>query len=375
MRYPYPAFLPTRSQSLHSGDEKLDTEPLATEPCGVYSWNVRGGTGTAASRNGMGAHPMKSFASSADLEMKEQTLEILGDGVYALTAAGDPNVGAIEGEDFLVCFEAMATPVAARAWLETLRQHTSKPIRYLVLSHYHAVRVLGASAFGADVIVAHEGTRALIAERGAQDWESELGRMPRLFTDPASIPGLTWPTATFSDRFTIDLGGARGELVLAHCGLGHTEGDIVAWLPSQRILFAGDLVEAQAALYTGDAYHRDWAAGTLDAVATFGAQALVGGRGAVARGADAVTAAIGQTREFLTTMLDQVGAVHEAGGTLREAFAAAHGALAPRYGRWPIFEHCMPFNVSRLWDELSGVRRPAIWTAERDRRVWDQLQG
>ena len=316
----------------------------------------------------------KSFASSADLADKEQTLEVLGDGVYALTAEGDPNVGAIEGEDFLVCFEAMATPVAAAAWLERLREHTDKPVRYLVLSHYHAVRVLGASAFGADVIVAHDNTRALIAERGRQDWESELGRMPRLFRDPASIGGLTWPTATFSERLTIHLGGNRGELVLAYCGRGHTEGDIVAWLPGQKILFAGDLVEARAALYTGDAFHREWAGGTLDTIAGLGAESLVGGRGAVAQGREAVDAAVRQTRDFLATMLAQVGAVHAAGGTLKDAFTAAHAALAPRYGRWPIFEHCMPFNVSRLWDELSGIERPVIWTAERDREVWDQLQ-
>lgn len=318
---------------------------------------------------------MTSFASSADLQAKEQTLEILADGVYALTAEGDPNVGAIEGEDFLVCFEALATPAAARGWLDRLREHTSKPVRYLVLSHYHAVRVLGASAFGAESIVAHANTRALVAERGRQDWESELARMPRLFQDPDSIPGLTWPTVTFTDRLTIDLGGDRGDLVLAWCGRGHTEGDIVAWLPGPRILFAGDLVEAQAALYTGDAFHRDWAGATLDAVAALGADALVGGRGAVAQGHQAVDAAIGQTREFLTTMTAEVGAVHAAGGTLAEAFAAAHAALEPRYGRWPIFEHCMPFNVSRLWDELNGIERPVIWTAERDRQVWDQLRG
>ena len=226
----------------------------------------------------------KAFASSTDLADKEQSLEVLADGVYALTAEGDPNVGAIEGEDFLVCFEAMATPVAARQWLARLRSHTDKPVRYLVLSHYHAVRVLGASAFDAGVIVTHENTRTLIAERGLQDWASELARMPRLFKEPASIPGLTWPTATFSDRFTIDLGGDRGECVLAYCGRGHTDGDIVAWLPRQRILFAGDLVEAQAALYTGDAYHREWSVSTLDRVASLGAGTLVGGRGAVTHG-------------------------------------------------------------------------------------------
>ncbi|WP_280308519.1 MBL fold metallo-hydrolase [Nocardia abscessus] len=316
-----------------------------------------------------------SFASSADLGEKEQTLEVLADGVYALTAEGDPNIGAIEGEDFVVCFEALATPVVAQEWLRRLREHTDKPIRYLVLSHYHAVRVLGASAFDAEAIVAHETTAALIEERGKEDWASEFGRMPRLAKGADSVPGLTWPTVTFADKLTIDLGGDRGELVLQHFGRGHTEGDIIAWLPQQKILFAGDLVEAQAALYTGDAFHRDWSTGTLDAVKALNAEVLIGGRGAVSHGREAVDAAIEQTRRFIRTMLEEVGAVQQRGGTLKEAFEATHAALHEEYGHWPIFEHCLPFDVSRVWDELSGVERPGIWTPERDRAVWDQLRG
>jgi hypothetical protein len=73
-------------------------------------------------------------------------------------------------------------------------------------------------------------------------------------------------------------------------------------------------------------------------------------------------------------MIREVSAVRERGGTLKEAFEATHAALVDDYGRWPIFEHCLPFDVSRLWDELSGVERPIIWTAERDREVWAQLQ-
>ncbi len=316
----------------------------------------------------------KPFASSADLAAKPQTLEVLADGVYALTADGDPNIGAIEGEDFVVCFEALATPVAAGKWLARLREHTDKPVRYLVLSHYHAVRVLGASAFDAQEIVAHETTRALIAERGKQDWDSEFARMPRLAEAADSVPGLTWPTLTFADRMTIDLGGDRGELVLAFHGRGHTEGDITAWLPRHKILFAGDLVEARAALYTGDAFHRDWSTATLDAVKNLRAEMLVGGRGAVSRGRAEVDAAIAQTRGFLQVMLREVGAVQSRGGTLKEAFEATHAALVDDYGHWPIFEHCLPFDVSRLFDELSGIERPVIWTAERDREVWAQLQ-
>lgn len=317
----------------------------------------------------------KPFASSGDTAEKVETLEVLADGVYALTAEGDPNVGAVEGEDFLVCIEARATPAAARKWLAQLRKHTEKPVKYLVLTHYHAVRVLGASAFDAEVVVTSDTTRQLIEERGQQDWDSEFGRMPRLFVEPDEIPGLTRPDVTFDTSARIELGGDRGHLKLDFCGRGHTAGDITVWHPQSKTLFAGDLVEAEAALYTGDAFHMDWSTGTLDRVKAFGATQLVGGRGAVARGEDAVNAAIEQTRGFLTGMIDSVRPVHESGGQLKEAFERTHAALAPKFGAWPIFEHCLPFNVKRLWDELDGTDWPEIWTMEKDRAVWDALQG
>lgn len=316
----------------------------------------------------------KPFASSADLGVKTETLEVLADGVFALTAEGDPNVGAIEAEDFLIAFEARATPKAANDWLEQLREHTNKPVKYLVLSHYHAVRVLGASAYGAESVIAHEKTKFLIEERGMQDWASEFGRMPRLFREPDGIPGLTHPDLVFNDRMVIPLGGERGDLVLEYCGRGHTAGDIVAWLPKQKVLFAGDLVEAAAALYTGDAFHFDWANETLDKVKSYEAEVLIGGRGAVAHGREAVDAAIEQTRGFLNGMIEKVGEVHKRGGTLKEAFLATHEHLEPKFGMWPIFEHCLPFDVQRLWDEFDGIDWPRIWTDERDQEVWGQLQ-
>jgi len=316
----------------------------------------------------------KSFASSDDMEEKPETLNVLADGVYALTAEGDPNIGAIEGEDFIVAIEARATPKAASDWLKKLREHTNKPVRYLVLTHYHAVRVLGASAFEASETIAHEKTAFLLNERGQEDWDSEFGRMPRLFREPEGIPGLTHPTLTFNDEMTIELGGDRGHLELKFCGRGHTAGDIAVWYPKHKILFAGDLVEAEAALYTGDAFHMDWASGTLDKVKSFEAEMLIGGRGAVVRGRKDVDAAIEQTREFLLGMQKHVKEAHDNGGTLKDAFEATHKALAPKFGHWPIFEHCLPFNVQRLWDEYDGIDWPRIWTMDRDREVWALLQ-
>ena len=185
----------------------------------------------------------------------------------------------------------------------------------------------------------------------------------------------TWPTLTFSDEMTIPLGGDRGDLVLKYLGRGHTEGDIVAWLPKHKIMFAGDLVEAKAALYTGDAFHQEWASTTLDAVKAMGAEAIVGGRGEIPRGEAAVNAAIEQSRGFITSIIDNVRATQAAGGTLKQAFDACHAALSPTYGHWPIFEHTLPFDVARTWEELQGVERPTIWTAERDQEIWAQLQG
>ncbi|UXU76636.1 MULTISPECIES: MBL fold metallo-hydrolase [unclassified Paracoccus (in: a-proteobacteria)] len=317
----------------------------------------------------------KPFASSADTEAKTDTLEILAEGVYALTAEGDPNVGAVEGEDFVVAIESRATPAASRDWLRILRSQTDKPVRYLILTHYHAVRVLGASAFDAQDIIMSTASRDLVAERGEQDWKSEFGRMPRLARNAEEVPGLTWPTLTFDSEYDIELGGDRGSLQLRFLGRGHTGGDIVVWHDKSRTLYAGDLVESRAALYTGDAYHFDWAGKTLDNVKAWRAENLVGGRGAVSRGLAETDAAIEQTRKFLNGMIENVGRVHKAGGDLKAAFEATRDALAPEFGAWPIFEHCLPFDVQRLWDEFDGIEHPRIWTAERDREVWARLQG
>jgi glyoxylase-like metal-dependent hydrolase (beta-lactamase superfamily II) len=312
----------------------------------------------------------KPFASSADLAEKEATLEELAPGVYAYTAQGDPNVGCVMGADAILAIEARATPLMAQRWIDVVRTVSELPFGDLVLTHYHAVRVLGASAFRATRIVATRMTADLVEERGEQDWASEQGRMPRLFQGAETIPGLTRPTHTFEERMEIDLGNRIVELQFL--GRGHTSGDLVVWLPQERICFAGDLVEAQAAPYMGDAHIGDWRGATLARVAALGAEQMVGGRGPVVRG-EAVGQAIDDTRAFLSAVLDGARAVKEAGGSAREAYRATHTELAPRYGSFPIFEHTMPFNVQRAWDELDGIDHPRIWTVERDRAVWDEL--
>ncbi len=315
--------------------------------------------------------PSKPFASTADTTEQRSTVEELAEGVYGYTAQGDPNVGCVIGDEAVLVVDARATPAMADEWIAEIRRLTDRPIRDLFLTHYHAVRVLGASAYRAERILAHRATRDWIEERGQQDWESEMGRFPRLFRAAETIPGLTWPTEVFEEPMTVDLGARVVEL--RWLGRGHTAGDAVAWLPDEKVCFAGDLVEARAAPYMGDAHVDDWRSGTLDGVAALGPTAMVGGRGPAIRGAEQVAAAIEDTRAFLSTTFDLTAQVRDAGGTLREAFRAVYDALAPRYAGYPIFDHCMPFNVQRSWDELAGIDHPRIWTAERDREVWEAL--
>ena len=315
-----------------------------------------------------------AFASVADLEAKKTTFLQLSEHCWAYTAEGDPNTGVIIGDDSVLICDALATPVMAQGLIAEIRRVTDKPIKYVVLSHYYAVRVLGASGYrdaGLQEIIASQGTYEMIVERGAQDMQSEYERFPRLFQNFDSIPGLTWPTLVFKEEMTLWMGSL--EVKIMHPGAGHTRGDTIVWVPSEQVLFSGDLVEADAACYTGDAQLAEWPA-TLDVLAALDAQKLVPGRGPALLTPERVTEGLDYTRDFVTTLL---GAAREAvaqGMNLNQAMAHARQAMDPKFGQVFIYEHCLPFDVTRAVDEASGIKHPRIWTAERDREMWHGLQ-
>src|SRR6266700_373865 len=92
----------------------------------------------------------KKFASQADLEEKKVSFDKLSENAYAYTAEGDPNTGIVIGDDAVLVADTQATPVMAEDVIRRIREVTDKPIKYVVLTHYHAVRVLGAAAYKAD---------------------------------------------------------------------------------------------------------------------------------------------------------------------------------------------------------------------------------
>jgi glyoxylase-like metal-dependent hydrolase (beta-lactamase superfamily II) len=313
-----------------------------------------------------------SFASTGDLTEKTITFSEIGRDLYAFTAEGDPNTGVIIGDDSVLVVDAQATPRLARKVIERVRSVTDKPIRHLVLTHYHAVRVLGASAYEADAVTMSDAARAMVVERGQEDWESEFGRFPRLFEGHEEIPGLTWPTQTFGQRMSVYLGARRVDLY--HLGRAHTAGDVVVHVPDSNVMFTGDIVEYRSACYCGDAHFGDWPA-TLGAIRAFEPDAIAPGRGDALQGQDMVNAALDLTEEFLRATYDSVARVAVRGGSLKEAFAACREACDPRFSDYAIYEHCLPFNVARAYDEAQGVDTPRIWTAERDRQMWAALKG
>jgi glyoxylase-like metal-dependent hydrolase (beta-lactamase superfamily II) len=267
----------------------------------------------------------KGFASTTDTAEKKITFSEIGTDLYAFTAEGDPNSAIIVGDDGCIVFDAQATPAMANKVIERVRTVTDKPVKYVVLSHYHAVRVLGASAYKAQAVIASQETYRLVEERGQQDWDSEYGRFPRLFQDAESIPGLTWPTLTFEGDMSIYLG--KREVRLMQLGAGHTSGDIVAWVPDAEVMFSGDLIEYHSACYCGDSL--------------YGAAET-----AVAKGRN-----------------------------LKQTMAATREVMDPKFSSFAIYEHCLPFNVSRAFDEASGIDDPVIWTDKRDQEMWAALQG
>jgi len=316
--------------------------------------------------------PTKAFASQADLEEKKVSFTKLSDHAYAYTAEGDPNTGIVIGDDAVMVIDTQATPVMAQDVIRRIREVTDKPIKYVVLSHYHAVRVLGAAAYQPEHILASEDTLSLIKERGEQDKASEIGRFPRLFRNVESVPpGLTWPTLTFTGKMTLWLG--KLEVQLIQLGRGHTKGDTVVWLPQERILFSGDLVEFDATPYAGDAYFSDWPQ-TLDNIAALQPLKLVPGRGAALENAAQVAAGLKGTRDFIADVFSHVKAGASAGKDLKTVYKDTIAAVRPKYGHWVIFDHCMPFDVSRAYDEATAHRDPRIWTAERDIDMWKSLE-
>ena len=88
-----------------------------------------------------------------------------------------------------------------------------------------------------------------------------------------------------------------------------------------------------------------------------------------------VAKAIDNTRDFIRSTYQPIAQVAARGGTLTEAWDACRAECDPKFSQYAIYEHYLPFNVARAFDEARGIDTPRIWTAERDLQMWADLQG
>ncbi|WP_305985082.1 MBL fold metallo-hydrolase [Roseibium sp. MMSF_3544] len=301
-----------------------------------------------------------------------ERFEEIGQGCYAYSADGFSNTGVVIGERGVLIIDGQATPEHAGRVLKKVRALTDKPVKQIVLTHFHADNTLGAPAFEPGEILASDLTRRMMDTRGPEDILLSKERSPALFSSLPAAATVSLPSMTIASSMSIDLGGI--EVRLMHLGRAHTMGDVVVWVPASSVIFAGDLVQTSAIPYCGDAHLTDWPR-ALDRITAFRPTALVPGRGRSAKGTAAVAQAVETTRDFVTTLRDAAAACVEQSLGLKDTFDSVKDALAPQFGSKADFEMHLPFNVARAYDEALGLDQPQIWTRERCADLRDALGG
>lgn len=240
------------------------------------------------------------------IRQKKTSFVEIGEGIYAFTAKRYPNSDVIIGDESVMVIEAQATPRLARIVVECIRAVTDKPISYMVLTHYHAVRVLGARE-----IIMFDAARGMLMNRGQEDWDSEFGRFPRLFQGHEEIPSLTLPTTTFSNQMTVYLG--KGASVSCIWAARIRQGMRSFWAPDSEVMFTDDILEYHSACYCGDGHFADWAE-TLANIAGFDPVAIAPGRGDALIVRRMVGKALARTADFVQSTYRPAEKVAARGG-------------------------------------------------------------
>jgi cyclase len=240
--------------------------------------------------------------------------EKVTDGVYYATASGTMTVGAnspiIVTDTEAIVIDSEITPAAARALIADIKAITDKPVKYVIDSHYHYDHAFGNQVFGPDVqVIGHENTRKRLLTNVLEQYTYQVSLNPQRAEtlrqriaaekDPAQKAPLeralanqlayldqvkeikvTPPTVTLDKKMTLYRGGR--EIQLLYFGRGHTDTDVVVYLPKEKIVCTGDLMESVVS-YMGDAYADEWSA-TLDRLLTLDFDTVLPGHGVVFKG-------------------------------------------------------------------------------------------
>lgn len=279
---------------------------------------------------------------------KTYKFEKVAEGVYyAIGGSGSNNVVIVNDQDVLLVDDG-TTPAAARAFLDDIKTITSKPVRYVVNTHFHYDHTDGNSVFGPEVqIIAHEFVRTAILTFDVlhrEPFQTSQAQMP---ADVRATIIPTAPNVTYTSRLTLHRGSR--EIQLLFLGRGHTAGDTVVFLPREKIVCTGDLMESRLA-YMGDAYFDEWVA-TLGALKNLDFALVLPGHGSPFSDKGLITA----FQSYLTDITKKVADLRAQGLSPEEA--ARRVDLTSHQKDFP--------QITGPGADLRGVRRIYAWMDER----------
>lgn len=204
--------------------------------------------------------------------------DALGDGVFRRRYESlDLNVGVVVGEDGALVVDTRSSGREGRELLAEIRQLTTKPVMWVVNTHWHWDHVLGNSVFDNAEIVGHEICGKLLTDRAEETREAAIKWMPPEDHEDIASTEVTPPSRVFAERLSIDVGRV---VELEHFGRGHTDADITVTVPDSSVVFMGDLIEEGAPPAFGDSYPLEWPS-TLGLASRTSAAHLVPGHGDV----------------------------------------------------------------------------------------------
>ncbi len=275
----------------------------------------------------------------------------LGPNVYAYFQEkgswGLSNAGLIVGKDCCVVIDSLSTVKWTQAFLAEIQKVTDKPVRYLINTHYHGDHILGNHLFPGSISICHtncrEQTLKLGEEYNPAVRAGNQAYLSRMFSD-RDLTGtkMTPQDITFDRDLTLYLDDRRIHLI--HYQPGHTIGDIIVWLPQDRILFAGDLLFLYSTPVTWEGSFSGWIE-TLQALAHFNAGVYVPGHGPYC-GKEGVF----ESRDYLVRVYDLSRKKFDAG---MGPFDAARKMDLGNYRKWACWERILA-NVESLYREFRG---------------------
>jgi glyoxylase-like metal-dependent hydrolase (beta-lactamase superfamily II) len=246
------------------------------------------------------------------------------------------NAGFVVTPDGVLVVDALGSPALARELLAEIRRITPAPVRYVVLTHYHADHIYGLQAFkdAGAVVIAHQAgreylnsdTAALRLQASREDLAPAVDAQTRL------VPADRW----IDERTMLPLGGLN--FVLQPAGPAHTPEDLVVWVPQLKLLFAGDLVFRGRIPFVGQADSGRWI-GALDTLLAFDAQIVVPGHGPASASA---RADLELTRDYLAYLRKTMGQAAREMEPFEEAYARTDWS---RFDKLPLFNAANRINA------------------------------